>query len=104
MIDQDKINEIINRIAIKFDPDKIILFGSYAKGTPNEDSDLDLLVIKDSDEPRYKRSNEIRKELIGSKIPMDILVYTSEEIEDGKNQRFSFVYNALKESIVVYER
>lgn len=52
MIGTDKISEIVNKIATGYNPDKIILFGSYASGNPSDDSDLDLFVIKDSDLPR----------------------------------------------------
>ena len=45
MIGSDKISEIVNKIASGYKPDKIILFGSYARGNPDEDSDLDLFVI-----------------------------------------------------------
>jgi predicted nucleotidyltransferase len=103
MIDADKINEVVTRIATKFNPDKIILFGSYANGTPNEDSDLDLLIIKDTDLPKHKRSFEIQKSLIGSMIPMDILVYTSKEFDSEKSNKYSFLNSAMKTSIVLYE-
>ena len=47
MVDSNKINEIASRIATRFNPDKIILFGSYAAGNPNKDSDLDILYLLD---------------------------------------------------------
>jgi len=56
MIEKDKISEIINKIARDYDPDKIILFGSSATGNVNENSDLDLLVIKETDIPRPQRT------------------------------------------------
>jgi predicted nucleotidyltransferase len=104
MIEITKINEIVNRIATKFNPDKIILFGSYATGNPNNDSDLDLLIIKDTDLPRHKRSFDIQKALIGSMIPMDILVYTTKEFEQEKNEKSSFLSIAIKTSKILYER
>lgn len=52
MIGKEKISEIVDKIASGYDPDKIILFGSYAAGNPNEHSDLDLFLIKDNDLPR----------------------------------------------------
>jgi len=55
MIDSIKINDIVLRIANKFNPEQIILFGSYAKGTQNKGSDIDLLIIQDTDLPNYKR-------------------------------------------------
>jgi predicted nucleotidyltransferase len=104
MIETTKINDIVLRIAAKFNPDKIILFGSYAEGNPNNDSDLDLLIIKDTDLPRHKRSFDIQKSLIGSMVPMDILVYTNKEFEKEEKEKYSFITSALKSSKVVYER
>ncbi len=89
---------------MKFDPDKIILFGSYAAGNANNDSDLDLLIIKDTDLPKHKRSFDIQKSLIGSMIPMDILVYTMAEFELEKTQKNSFLSSLIKTSKVLYER
>ena len=104
MIETTKINDIVNRIVMRFNPDKIILFGSYASGNPNNDSDLDLLVINDTDLPRHKRSFDIQKSLIGTMIPMDILVYTKDEFEQEKNEKGSFLNSAIKTSTVLYER
>jgi predicted nucleotidyltransferase len=104
MIETNKINDIINRIAKKFNPDKIILFGSYAIGNATNSSDLDLLVIKDTDLPYHKRSFDIQKSLIGSMIPMDILVYTQKEFDQERNEQSSFLNSAIKTSKVVYER
>ncbi len=104
MIELKKINEIVARIVLKFNPDKIILFGSYASGTANNDSDVDLLVIQNTDLPRHKRSFDIQKLLIGSMIPMDILVYTNTEFEKEKNEKSSFLNSAIKTSKILYER
>ena len=104
MIENSKINEIVNKIAINFNPEKIFLFGSYASGNPNRESDLDLLIIQESKLPRYKRVFEIRKLLIGSMIPMDIIVYTPDEFENEKEVKFSFINNAIKTSKLLYER
>jgi len=104
MIETAKINEIVNKIAIKFAPEKIILFGSYAANNPNEDSDLDLLIIQDSDLPRHQRGFEIYKSLIGSMIPINILVYTNKEFEQEKDEQYSFINSAIKTSKILYER
>lgn len=104
LIDSNKINEIVTRIATKFNPDKIILFGSYANGTQKNDSDLDLLIIQDTDLPIHKRGYEIRMSLIGLKIPFDILIYTMPEYEQEKDKSFSFINSALKNSKILYER
>jgi predicted nucleotidyltransferase len=104
MIETSKINDIVNRIATRFNPDKIILFGSYASGKANKGSDLDLLIIKDTDLPRLERTFDIRMSLRGSMIPMDILVYTAKEFEEEKNEKGSFLYSAIKTSKILYER
>lgn len=104
MIENDKINEIVNKIAVFYNPDKIILFGSYANGKPNENSDLDLLIIKDSDKPRPDRSTEIRKMLYGSMIPMDLIVYTNSEVQESLSKKYTFIYQAITNGKVVYER
>jgi predicted nucleotidyltransferase len=104
MIDSNKIDDVVNRIAYGFNPDKIILFGSYAAGSANNDSDIDLLVIKDTDLPKHKRSFDIQKSLRGSMIPMDILVYTQKEFEQEQQNKYSFLSTAIKTSKILYER
>lgn len=104
MIEITKINEVVYRIATNFNPDKIILLGSYAQGTPNKDSDLDLLIIQETDLPRHKRGLDIRMSLIGIKIPIDILVYTKAEFDQEKSEKFSFLNSAIKTSKILYER
>ncbi len=104
MVDSNKINEIISRIATKFNPDKIILFGSYANGTQKEDSDLDLLIIQETDLPPQQRGFDIRMSLIGTMIPFDILIFTKLEFEQEKGKRFSFLSSAIKNSKILYER
>jgi len=104
MIDKTAISNIILRIANNVNPDKIYLIGSYANGNANEDSDIDLLIVKETNEPKYKRSIEIQRLLIGSKMPVDILVYTNEEFEKEKAKSYSFINSAIKEARLMYER
>ena len=104
MIGKEKITEIVDKIASGYNPDKIILFGSYATGNPNEDSDLDLFVIKDTDLPRPQRTVLVRKMLYGSMIPIDLIVFTPKEIDESKENKFSFVYEVLITGKTLYER
>lgn len=104
MIGNNKISEIVKKIASGYNPDKIILFGSYAVGNPNEDSDLDLFVIKDTILPRPQRTIQVRKMLYGSMVPIDLIVYTPKEIEESKNKKYSFVYEVLNSGKTLYER
>lgn len=103
MIDKDKISEIVNKIVSFYNPAQIILFGSYAKGNPNEDSDLDLIIIKNTELPKQKRGREIRKYLYGSLVPMDIKVYTPDEFNNDITNPYSFIYEAIKNSKILYE-
>lgn len=104
MISADKIEEIKQKIVNNFNPKQILLIGSYASGNQNPDSDLDLLIIKDSDLPRHRRAFSIRKTLIGNGVPMDILVYTPDEFESEKNEKYSFVNTALKNARLLYDQ
>lgn len=104
MIENNKISEIVRKIASGYNPDKIILFGSYATGNPNKDSDLDLFVVKDTILPRPQRTVEVRKMLYGSLIPIDLIVYTPKEIDESKDNKYSFVYEVLNTGKVLYER
>ncbi len=92
------------KIANRFNPEQIILFGSYAKGTQDEDSDIDLLIIQDTDLPSYKRGIDIRMSLIGTKMPIDILVYTRNEFEKEKNDKYSFLYSAINTAKILHQR
>ena len=103
-ITDQKITQIRNIIAKNYAPDKIILFGSYATGNYNKDSDIDLLIIKDTNLPRYKRGQTVRKFLYGSMVPIDIVVYTNSEIETDKNTKYTFIYEVLKTGKIIYDK
>jgi predicted nucleotidyltransferase len=104
MIDSEKINMIVQVIVSEHDPVKVLLFGSCASGMINMDSDIDMIIVKPSDKPRYQRGIEIRKSLIGTGVPLDLIVYTPEEFDQDKNTRFTFLSSALKNSKVLYEK
>jgi uncharacterized protein len=104
MITDNQINDIANQIVNKYNPDKVILFGSYANGTFNDNSDLDFIVIKDTNLPKHKRGIEIRRLFYGLTIPLDFKIYSSSEFEQEKNNKFSFLYSALSESKILYDR
>lgn len=104
MINKDKIAEIVLKIITGYDPVKIILFGSYAIGNPDENSDLDLFVIKETDLPRPLRTVQVRKMLYGSMIPIDLIVYTPSEVENSIANNRSFVYNVLNNGKTLYEQ
>src|SRR5438067_1986462 len=97
------IQEIVERIVQIASPDRIILFGSWARGDARPDSDIDLLVIAPSIEPRYRRSVPLYGALSHIIAPMDIIVYSPDEVEDWREVPQAFVTTAIREGRVLYE-
>jgi uncharacterized protein len=103
-VDQKILDEIIRRIVETVRPDKIVMFGSRARGEATETSDLDLLVVADSDKPMLERSGQIYCALRDISLPTDILVYTQSEIDDWSLVRQHVVTTAIREGKIVYEK
>ncbi|RLA84375.1 MAG: nucleotidyltransferase domain-containing protein [Deltaproteobacteria bacterium] len=102
-MNSDLLKEVIKRIVEMAQPDKIILFGSAARGRMGPSSDLDLLVIK-AGVHRRQLAQAIYRNFIGVGFPVDIVVVTPEDIERYKNSVGLIVESALREGKVVYER
>ena len=98
------VEEVVRRIAANFSPDKIVIFGSHARGDQTPDSDLDVLVIMPVSGSRRQQAAAIEMALVGIDVPTDILVATPEEVERLKNVRGTIIKPALEEGRVVYER
>jgi predicted nucleotidyltransferase len=99
---QKEIDTIKEQIIKKYKPDKIILFGSAARGDFNLDSDVDLLIIK-QDTPFYgaDRIRELNR-LIERTLPLDLLVYRPEEFNKRLEMEDPFLKAVLKEGKVLY--
>jgi len=99
----DLLEQMTQRLVAALKPEQIILFGSYAYGEPTKDSDVDLLVIlSESDEPRYRRARKAHIALRGMGIPKDILVMTRAEVERQASVSNSLVGQALSQGKVLY--
>ena len=75
---------------------KIYLFGSYAYGTPNEDSDIDLCILTDENKRKLEILREIRRNIGDINYPLDILVYKTDEFKERVNNKYimeSKIYN-----------
>jgi len=96
-----KIAEITRQIVAEYDPEKIILFGSLAWGKPGPDSDVDLLIIKNTKQDFFERSLAIRR-IVNGAFPMDILVRTPEEIKRRLTLGDSFYINIIKNGKQLY--
>ena len=101
---QGKIREMVRRIVVGFDPEKIILFGSFARGTADRDSDVDLLVVKPVSGSRRKERLAMREALRGVGLAKDIVLVTPEEVARYGNLPGTVLRPALREGRVLYER
>lgn len=98
------IRKMVVRIVERFDPDRIILFGSAARGEPGPDSDVDLLVVVPVEGLKREKQLEIRKALRAIRTPVDIVVSTPEEFAWRKEIVGTIEYPAVKEGRVLYAR
>lgn len=102
-IDDRLREEIVHRIVEMIHPQKIILFGSRVRGDARPESDMDILVIAGSKEPRYRRAASLYEALSDVLAPMDILVYSPEEVKEWSEVRQAFVTTAVREGKIIYE-
>lgn len=103
-LDAGLTDEIVRRIVQVIDPEKVILFGSRARGDTRPDSDFDLMVIKESNEPRYRRSAPLYTALADLPVEVEIMVYTPEEVRQWEAVEEAFATTAIREGRVLYER
>ena len=102
-ISESLLQEITRRLVAEFAPDKIFLFGSHAWGRPNEDSDLDLLVIiPESNERPAKCAARAHATMFGVKASMDILVRTREEVARSRRVYASLISEVTDRGRVLY--
>jgi len=97
------VQEMVKRIAERCHPKTIILFGSHARGEARIDSDIDLLIIAPSDEPRWQRTIPVYRLLAGLGVPKDIVWWTPEEVNEWREVKSHFINTALREGRVLYE-
>lgn len=105
MTTADVISTMVDLIVEQFQPLRIFLFGSQARGDATESSDIDLLVILNDDVPdNRKAAIEMRRLLQDMPISKDIIVSTPEEVERLRNVVGTIPYTVLREGKIVYEQ
>ena len=99
------LSEIVERLKSEYKPLKIILFGSYAYGNPKEDSDIDLLILKDTDKRRVDRFVWVKRIIYNPnhKIPVSPLVYTPHELEERLRMGDDFIKEIIQKGVILYE-
>jgi len=97
---------IVDRIKREYEPEKIILYGSYAYGKPTEDSDIDLFIVKETDKRRVDRFVEVSRLIYerGRRVSISPLVYTPKELEERLSLGDDFVEEVLTKGEVLYAR
>jgi len=103
MVSLVDIQDLADKIAREFDPEKIILFGSHAGGTPRVDSDVDLLVILPVAGKNWRKAAEIRSR-IQSSFPLDLLVRAPEEVRRRVNEGDPFLREISERGLVLHAR
>ena len=104
-IDPSLLEEITRRLVAEFEPEQIILFGSHAWGTPDEDSDLDLLVIvSESDMRPSQRDAQAEQYMRGLLVPTEILVKTRAEFQKFSHVPASLEHSILEKGTILYGR
>ena len=104
---KEYIQRVTSAIVEKINPEKVILFGSYAYGNPTSNSDIDILVIiKDSPLGRIERSGLLYHEMreYFRNYSIDFVVYTEMEVLKWANAELAFITSVIKKGKILYER
>ena len=106
MIKIEEIKLQIIEALMPLKPDKVILFGSYAYGTPNENSDLDICIMQDNISSKIRVKSKIRKALKSIKISKDILLETTKYFLSHSDENWinTALYDARHKGIILYEK
>lgn len=102
MIEQNQIEFLIEQIAREFQPERIILFGSYASGTPQEVSDVDLLVVLPFEGKATLKALDIRNK-VRPRIPVDLIVRSPQQIQDRLENHDWFIRDIVEKGRTLYE-
>jgi predicted nucleotidyltransferase len=97
------LDDAIKKIVEQFCPAKVILFGSYARGSAGPDSDVDLLVVMEVKGSKRRQAVEIDLALSDRTFPLDLIVVTPEELEKYQDVIGHILYPAIREGRVLYE-
>ena len=101
-LDRETLDDIVQRVVEVAQPERVILFGSAARGNMGPNSDVDILVVKDGIN-RRDLSARIRRNLYGIRAAVDVIVVTPDDLERFRDSHGLVIKPALREGTVVYE-
>ncbi len=102
MVHEAEIQEFVNRVAQEFAPERVILFGSYARGNATPDSDVDLLVVMPTERRVLDQAVEIRQRIRRS-FPLDLIVKTPADMTCRLSLHDAFLTSVMREGKTLYE-
>ncbi len=103
-IPAELLEDIVRRLVEGLHPERIILFGSHAKGASGPDSDFDLLVVTQVNGSRRQKAIEMELSLVGLDVPVDLIVVTPEDVERDRHRMGTIIQPVFEEGRVLYER
>lgn len=100
------ISDIIEKLKNRYNPLKVVLFGSYAYGTPTADSDLDIFILKSTRKRSVDRFVQVKRIIYNPdyKIPVSPLIYTPKELEERLRKGDDFIKEIMEKGVVLYEQ
>jgi len=102
-IDMNNVKNLIDKLKGAYNPELVILFGSGANGRFDEDSDIDLLIVKKTKKRPLWRRIEVRK-ILATEQPIDVIVYTPDEFSKLKEAGRSFIKDVITNGKIMFER
>ena len=100
---QNKLDSITKKIVKNYKPEKIILFGSVAREEAKKDSDIDLFIIKKTNEKRRHRAFQVGKLFLPRDFALDVIVYTPKEVKDSYENNF-FIREIINHGKTIYQK
>jgi uncharacterized protein len=102
VIGEREVERVVEMVVALCRPDEIYVFGSYAKGTLHEGSDLDVIVIKPSSLPRHRRGREVEAMLAHLAFSVDVLFFTPRELQQELADPYSLVSAIMPSAKLLY--
>ena len=101
----ERLTKVLELIVERYQPQRILLFGSYAYGTPRRDSDVDLLIVKRSDADPHQRALAVRRSFAEARhgVSFSILVRTPDELDERLRLRDPFFAEIVNKGVLLYE-